>query len=159
MLHGPRLPEILLGTLGLVGAVGFLSYIGAAAMRGRGEGAGVGMWLLKLWGLGALIWLTLAGALRCWDGDFWSALDAVKAGQGSPVVFTVGTVCAVGMIVTLFRLTRLARAGLGEPPLRPGEDAWPNNDPRRAPGEHTDESTGAEAPARAEEDEDKEERD
>lgn len=151
MLHGPKPPEILLGTLGLVGAVGFLSYIGALSMRARGEGAGVRVWLLKLWALGALVWLCIAGALRSWDGDFWGALDAVKAGQGEPVVFSIGMVCAVGTIVTLFRLTRLARAGLGEPPLRPGDGPWPNDDPRQ------DEPVGAEGPARAEED--KEERD
>ncbi len=134
MTHGPTPQQSMLATGGLVAALLFASFVGAAAMRARGERSAVTRWLLWVWLHGAAAWAMIAGALLLWDGDFWVALDAVKAGQASSLGFTAGLVCAVGALVALLRLSRLARGALGEPPLRAG-DGWPAVD-RPTPAEH-----------------------
>jgi hypothetical protein len=125
MASGPSLTEALLATGGLVAAVAFMNFAGVGAMRARGEHASIRGWIVRLWVHGVLVWALIFGALRSWGGEFWVALDDVKAGRGDSTLFTIGMICAIGALVTLFGLAKVARQGVGEPIPRPGDGPWP----------------------------------
>jgi hypothetical protein len=146
--HGPSPMETLLASGALVAMLAMVAYTGAGVMRARGEDDKVRGWLLRVWLQGALLWVLIAATLRCWNGDFWITLAAVRSGEGDMVTFTIGMVCAVGTIVTLFRLVLTWReAGadgyplsLESPAEEPDDKTEPAEEANRSPvGEPCDE--------------------
>ncbi len=137
-MSGAPSPGLMVVALVLGGLVLLrMTALGASCARARGEGDRVLGWVVCVWlcALGAMAFAGLA--LYLWQWDFWQSLERSKTGQESPAVVWSGFAGALVAFGLLFRLLRLLKWGIGEPPT-PDELARSDRETEERPARKDD---------------------